>query len=157
MGSVIRMSVDRTNPTFTISTFKTYIPAMTKFVETDEGRGIFDEYKVIVNGKVFYSVWGDEWKHAFSLLLAHYLVLWAKRAATAAQDSSLQGIASLGNQDGLLTSWSVGEVSKSYSFDGIMINEGVDSAFYNLTSYGREYYALYRQLQTLSIGLVLPG
>ena len=141
--AVIATRVDRKNPSFNKQSYKIYMPQFGDFVDTVEGDKIFQAYKVIANGKVFKSVFGVEWDYAMSLVISHYLVIWASRASQKdkGMSSNLLGIAAMGNHKGILSSYSVGEVSKSYSYDGILINEK-GAEFWNRTEFGIEFYSL---------------
>lgn len=144
---VYKSNVRRTNPTYTKPTFLIYFPNFKQFLDTDQGSRIFDEYKPIANTKVLEGAWGVEWKYGMGLCIAHYLVIWARTAkADKSIGGSLSGVASMGNQDGLLTSWSVGEVSKSYDHSKTML-DGPDAAFWNQTPFGRTFYTLWKQHQ----------
>ena len=144
---VYKTNVRRTNPTFTKTTFLVFMPQFTNFLATTQGARVFDEFKPIVNQKVLEGAWGPEWKYGMSLALAHYMVIWARTAKIdKTVGSSLSGVASMGNQDGLLTSWSVGEICKSYDHSKTML-EGPDAAFWNQTPFGRTFYTLWKQHQ----------
>jgi hypothetical protein len=144
---VFKTNVRRNNPIFTKASFVLYFPNFTNFLATEQGGRIFDEYKPIANQKVLESAWGVEWKYGMSLVIAHYLVIWARTAKIdKALGTSLSGVASMGNQDGLLTSWTVGEISKSYDHSKTML-EGPDAAFWNQTPFGRTFYTLWKQHQ----------
>lgn len=144
---VYKTNVRRKNPTFTKTTFLVFMPQFTNFLATTQGARVFDEFKPIVNQKVLEAAWGPEWKYGMSLALSHYMVIWARTAKIdKTVSSSLSGVASMGNQDGLLTSWSVGEISKSYDHSKTML-EGPDAAFWNQTPFGRTFYTLWKQHQ----------
>lgn len=144
---VYKTNPRRTNPTFTKTSFLVFMPQFTNFLATTDGARVFDEFKPIVNQKVLEGAWGPEWKYGMSLALAHYIVIWARTAKIDKTiGSSLSGVASMGNQDGLLTSWSVGEVSKTYDHSKTML-EGPDAAFWNQTPFGRTFYTLWKQHQ----------
>lgn len=144
---VYKTNPRRTNPTFTKTSFLVFMPQFTNFLATTNGARVFDEFKPIVNQKVLEGAWGPEWKYGMSLALAHYIVIWARTAKIDKTiGSSLSGVASMGNQDGLLTSWTVGEVSKSYDHSKTML-EGPDAAFWNQTPFGRTFYTLWKQHQ----------
>ena len=145
--AVFKTNISKVNPIFTKTSFLLYMPSFEKFLATDQGARIFDEYKPIANQKVLEGAWGPEWKYGMSLCMAHYIVIWARTAKVDKTiGSSLSGVASMGNQDGLLTSWSVGEVSKSYDHSKTML-EGPDAAFWNQTPFGRTFYTLWKQHQ----------
>lgn len=144
---VYKTNPRRSNPTFTKTSFLVFMPQFTNFLATTQGARVFDEFKPIVNQKVLEGAWGPEWKYGMSLALAHYMVIWARTAKIdKTVGSSLSGVASMGNQDGLLTSWSVGEISKSYDHSKTML-EGPDAAFWNQTPFGRTFYTLWKQHQ----------
>ena len=144
---VYKTNPRRTNPIFTKTSFLVFMPQFTNFLATTDGARVFDEFKPIVNQKVLEGAWGPEWKYGMSLALAHYIVIWARTAKIDKTiGSSLSGVASMGNQDGLLTSWSVGEVSKTYDHSKTML-EGPDAAFWNQTPFGRTFYTLWKQHQ----------
>lgn len=156
LPKVIRPRVSRKNPIFTRNQFTTFIPAMREFMETEQGRDIFDAYKPIANSKVFKSMMGDEWYIAMALCIAHYISLWAQNASLAERGSgsTVAGVAALGQARGLLTSLSVGEVSKSYDFSHTMLDKGIDTLFWNQTEYGRQFFAIWAPKQPMSIGLI---
>lgn len=146
--AVFKTGVRRKNPTFTKPAFLIYFPTFEQFLATQQGSRIFDEYKSIANSKVFEAAWGPEWKYGMSLMIAHYLVIWARTAkADKSLGNTLSGIASMGGSDGVLTSWSVGEVSKSYDHSGTMLQDGSNSAFWNQTPFGRTFYPLWKEKQ----------
>ena len=155
---VFKVNARRNGPKdiFTKEEYLVHMPKMEKFVNDPKYQVVFETYKNMAWSKVFKSVWGDEWGYAMSLCIAHYLVLYSRRAGSnKGLGDSLAGVAMMGNNDGLLTSWSVGEVSKSYDYSSVMLNEGTDSAFWNLTGFGREYYSLWTQKQPITIGVVI--
>ena len=156
LPKVIRPRVSRKNPTFTRNQFVTFIPAMKEFIETEQGRDIFDAYKPIANSKVFKSMMGDEWYIAMSLCIAHYISLWAQNASLAERGAgaTVAGVASLGQARGLLTSLSVGEVSKSYDFSHTMLDKGIDTLFWKQTEYGLKFFAIWAPKQPIGIGLI---
>ena len=146
--AVFKTGVSRKNPQFTKASFLLYFPNFEGFLSKDKGMKIYEEFKAIANSKVFSSAWGVQWKQGMSLFIAHYIVIWARTAKTdKTLGSTLSGVASMGASEGMLTSWSVGEVSKSYDYSGTMLSEGADSAFWNQTSFGRTYYSLWKQVQ----------
>lgn len=153
---VIRPRPSRKNPVFTRHQFSLFIPAMEEFMNTDKGREVFDIYKPIANSKVFHSMMGDEWYIAMALCIAHYISLWAQNASLAERGAgmSLSAVAALGQPKGLITSFSVGDVSKSYDFNATMHQKDTDTIFWNQTEYGRQFYAIWAPKQPFSVGLV---
>lgn len=154
---VIKLTPNRNNPPFTIDDMKRYMPAFKRYLNTQSGQGNFEIYSEIANEKVFKSVWGAEWKLGMALCIAHYMVLAAQdaKADSTGAGGSLAGIASMGMGGGVLTSWSVGEVSKSYDFSKTMLEGTEDSAFWNLTKFGVRFYTLWVTKQPFSMGVVI--
>lgn len=152
---VIKPSVNRKNPEFSKEIFFVYMPAMQQFVETPQGTAVFNEYRKIANGRVFKMSWGDEWEEGMSLLIAHFITLWAQRASTmgSSMSKSIGGIAAMGAPKGVQTSISVGELSKSWDFGLTTLPTDKENAFYNKTEFGQDYYSRMIQKRSLSIAL----
>lgn len=155
--TIIKPSVNRKNPVYTSDLFFIYQPAMQAFVETTQGTAIFNEYVKIANSRCFSSVWGDEWNEAMSLLIAHFLALWAERAAmqNSSMSKTIAGIAGMGKPRGVQTSISAGELSKSYDFSLTTLPTDKENAFYNRTIFGQDYYARLMQKRSVSIAVVI--
>lgn len=81
------------------------------------------------------EVWGDDLDDGVMLYVAHNLVIAARNAAAAAAGN----ISGLGSASGPIASKGVGPVSVSYDTHAGTI-EG--AGFYNLTSYGVQFYQL---------------
>ena len=153
---VVKPSAKRTNPPFTKELFYVYMPAMKDFVDTAQGEAVFLEYLKIANGRCFKSVWGDEWPEAMSLLIAHFLTLWAERAAMSERSlgKTISGIAMMGKPQGVMTSISAGELSKSFDFGLTTLPTDKENAFYNKTLYGQDYYSRLMQKRSITIAVV---
>lgn len=153
---VLKPMVKRQNPTFTKNQFLLYIPAMKQFVETEQGDKIFQEYKSIANGKVYKSMMGDEWKLAMSLCIAHYIAVWANNASLAERGGggNITSISALGKLQGVITSQSVGEISKSYDFSLTTPEKTKDSIFWMQSEYGKQFYSIWSVKQPFSIAVV---
>lgn len=155
--TVIKPSVNRKNPVFTKETFYIYMPSMEQFVATTQGLAVFNEYNKIANTKCFHSMWGDEWEEGMSLLIAHYLALWAERASmtSTSMAQTVSGIAAMGRPQGVVTSLSAGELSKSFDFSLTTLPTEKDNAFYNKTKFGQDYYSRLVQKRGVSIAVVI--
>lgn len=153
---VIKPSMKRNNPPFTKDMFKVYMFSMGEFVDTPQGEAVFLEYVKIANGRCFKSVWGDEWPEAMSLLIAHFLTLWADRAAMADRSlaKTISGIAMMGRPQGVMTSLSAGELSKSFDFGLTTLPTDKENAFYNKTTFGQDYYARLMQKRSITMAVV---
>jgi len=156
-ATVIKPSVNRNNPEFSSEIFKIYMPAMADFIDTAQGLVVYTEYVKIANTKCFSSMWGDEWNEGMSLLIAHYLTLWAQRAAAASSSmaKTVSGIAAQGAPRGVVTSLSAGELNKSYDFSLTTLETQKDNAFYNKTVFGQDYYSRLVAKRSVSVALVI--
>ena len=153
---VIKPSVNRRNPTFTKEMFRVYMPGMSEFIDTTQGEAVYLEYVIIANSRCFSRMWGDEWAEAMSLLIAHFLTLWAERAATADRSlaKTVSGIAMMGRPQGVMTSLSAGELSKSFDFGLTTLPTDKENAFYNKTTFGQDYYARLMQKRSITMAVV---
>jgi hypothetical protein len=156
-ATVIKPSVRRTNPVFSKEIFYIYMPAMQAFVETEQGTLVYTEYVKIANSRCFKVMWGDEWNEGMSLLVAHFLTLWAERAAATntSMSKTVAGIAGMGRPRGVQTSISAGELSKSWDFSLTTLPTEKDNAFYNKTSFGQDYYSRLIQKRSITIAVVI--
>lgn len=154
--TVIKPSVNRKNPPYTKEMFYVYMPAMQQFVDTPQGEAVFEEYKKIANSRCFKTVWGDEWAEGMALLIAHFLTLWARRAQAMGTSlaKTVSGIAAMGNPQGVQTSVSAGELSKSWDFSLTTLPVDKENAFYNKTEFGQDYYARLMQKRSVTVAVV---
>lgn len=79
------------------------------------------------------SRWGDSWSFGVCLFAAHELAL-ARQARVASAAGGTPGTAV-----GVVSSKSVGPLSKSYDTS---ISKYADAGFWNLTTYGQQYWGL---------------
>lgn len=150
--AIIGISTDRTNPSFTISDFTFWMPQYKAFMATEEGSTYFSNLYEVVNNKIFYSIYGSDWKLAMSLAMAHYLTLIANQLGAPAGDS-LESIAGGGTIQGVLSSASIGDFSKSYDIDKTVIGDE-EAKWWNSTSYGAQLMALLKTKAVASIMVV---
>lgn len=149
--ALIGITLDRKNPEFTKADFTFWMPQYKKYIDTEDGQVAFDNLYSIADNKIFYSIYGTDWKLAMSLCIAHYLTLIARQMQAPAGDT-LQGIAG-GATQGVLQSMSVGEFSKSYDLNMTMVDEN-EAMFWNLTSFGAQLMALLKTKAVPSILVV---
>lgn len=152
---IFGVALDRKNPEFTIDDLKFWMPNLTPFLSTSAGQTAFDNLYEIANNKIFYSIWGTDWKYAMSLCIAHYLILIAKAAENGNVGDSLASVASLDTYAGMLGSMSVGSFSKSFDLAKTMIDSD-DAKWWNLTSPGAILMALYKTKAAPSVFVVTP-
>jgi len=153
--AIIGINIDKTNPVFTASDFTFWMPQYKRFIATDDGQTYFNNIYEIVNNKIFYSIFGSDWKLAMSYAIAHYLTLISNQLG-APSGSTLETIAGGGNFKGVLSSASVGGFSKSYDIDKTMLSEN-EALFWNQTSYGAALMALLKTKAVPSILVVTSG
>lgn len=157
--SIIGIQLDRDNPEFTKADFTFWMPQFKAYMSTEEGTTAFDNLYPIANDKIFYSIYGTDWKLAMSLCIAHYLTLIANQLGAPSGDT-LAGIAGGGTYKGVLESATIGDFSKSYRLDATLIEDD-EAKFWNQTSYGAELMALLKTKAIPSIMVVtshpIPG
>lgn len=157
--ALIGIQLDRTNPEFTSSDFTFWMPQYANYIATEEGTTAFNNLYEIANNKIFYSIYGTDWKYAMSLCIAHYLTLIANQLG-APSGSTLQTIAGGGTYKGVLSRASVGSFSKDYDLGKTMVEEN-EALFWNQTSFGAQLMALLKTKAVPSILVVtsnpIPG
>ena len=149
---VYGVELNRCNPEFTIDDFTMFMPQFKKFMTTDEGLRYFNNLYPMANNKIFYSIFGTDWKYAMSLCIAHYLYLISKNAQASAGDT-LESISTGQSITGVLTGVSVGGFSKSYDFQYTLLNNK-ESTFWNQSNFGSQLMALYATKYVPSIFVV---
>lgn len=150
--SIIGITLDRKNPEFTSSDFTFWMPQYKNYITTQDGTTAFNNLYEIANNKIFYSIYGTDWKLAMSLCIAHYLTLISNQLQAPSGDT-LQTIAGGGNYKGVLASATIGAFSKSYDLSKTMVDEN-ESLFWNQTSFGAELMALLKTKAVPSILVV---
>ena len=114
--ALIGIQIDKNNPEYSIQDFKFWMPQYSKYASTDEGLAAFNNLYPIANSKIFYSIYGVDWKYAMSLCIAHYLQLIANQLGAPSGDT-LEEIAGGGTIKGVLSSASIGSFSKTYDLN----------------------------------------
>lgn len=140
--AIIGINTNKKNPLFRISDFLLWMPQYKNFLNTLDGLKYFNSLFEIADNKIFYSIFGTDWRLAMSYCIAHYLTLISNQLG-APSGSSLETIAGGGNFKGVLSSASIGDFSKSYDIDKTMLSSD-EALFWNQTSYGASLMALYK-------------
>ena len=153
--AIIGITVDRQNPEYTITDFTFWMPQFKNFMNTEEGQTYFNNLYPIANNKIFYSIFGTDWKLAMSYAIAHYATLIAQQQQTPSGDS-LSQIAGGGATKGVIASATIGGFSKSYDLTKTMLDTP-DALFWNQTSYGSSLMALLKTKAVPSIFVVTSG
>lgn len=149
--ALIGIQLNRKNPEFTSADFTFWMPQYKNYIATEDGRVAYNNLFEIANNKIFYSIYGTDWKLAMSLCIAHYLTLIANQVQ-APSGNTLAGIAG-GATHGVLASATIGSFSKSYDLSKTMVDED-EALFWNQTSYGAELMALLKTKAVPSILVV---
>ena len=147
---------NKENPEYTKADFLFWMPQFTNLENLDT---LFDNLYPMANSKVFYTIFGTDWKLAMSLCIAHYATLIGNNTQLP-QGSSLASIAGGGTTKGVLASATIGGFSKTYDLDRSMINSQ-EAIWWNSTSYGAQLMALLKTKALPSIFVVtsnpVPG
>lgn len=149
--ALIGIQLNRKNPEFTSADFTFWMPQYKNYIATEDGQVAYNNLFEIANNKIFYSIYGTDWKLAMSLCIAHYLTLIANQVQ-APSGNTLAGIAG-GATHGVLASATIGSFSKSYDLSKTMVDED-EALFWNQTSYGAELMALLKTKAVPSILVV---
>lgn len=153
--ALVGITLDRQNPKYTYKDFLFWCPQFTNYIETEQGQTAFDNLYEIANAKVFYSIYGSDWRLAMSYCIAHYLTIIGNQLTTPA-GSTLESIAGGGVVKGILQSASVGGFSKSYNFQNTLVAEE-EALWWNQTSYGAALMALLKTKAVPSIMVITSG
>lgn len=154
--AIIGITTNKKNPTYTIDDFKFWMP---QFKNVEDLNTLFENLYPIANNKIFYSIYGTDWKLAMSLCIAHYATILSNNVQLPSPNS-LAGIAGGGTTKGVLQSATIGGFSKTYDLDRSMIS-GEEYIWWNSTSYGAQLMALLKTKGVPSILVVtsnpVPG
>lgn len=154
--AIIGINLDRENPEYTKADLLFWMPQFTNLEGID---ALFSNLYPIANEKIFYSIFGTDWKLAMSLCIAHYATLISNNTQLP-QASTLATIAGGGATKGVLQSATIGSFSKTYDLDRSLVS-GQESIWWNSTSYGAQLMALLKTKAVPSILVVtsnpIPG
>ncbi len=150
--AIVGITLDRKNPAFTASDFTFWMPQFKEYIATADGQFAFEKIYRLANDRVFYSIFGADWELAISYVIAHYLTLIGLQQQ-APSGPTLGQIAGGGVTRGVLSSANIGEFSKSYDLEKTMLTQQ-DAMFWNQTSYGAAFMALYKTKSVPSILVV---
>lgn len=152
---IFGIALDRHNPPFTKADLLVFVPKLKPFLDTEAGQVAFDTLYEMANNKIFYSIWGTDWKYAMSLCIQHYLTLIAKNGQNGNVGDDLSSVATLDTYPGMLASMTVGSFTKSFDLSKTMIDSD-DAKWWNLTSAGAQLMALFKTKASPSIFVVTP-
>lgn len=99
---------------------------------------VVDFYIALANSSLSYDQWGDQWKFGMILYVSHFLALWIQATNGLDKDSPANKILQNSYAVGLVSSKSVGSLSKSYDYSSI--NDDLKGwAEWKTTVYGRQF------------------
>lgn len=153
--AIIGIQLDRNNPEFTVDDFIFWMPQFSNFINTEEGTIRFEKIYKIVNQKIFKSIFGSDWELAMCYGIAHYLTLIAMQMNTPT-GNTLDSIATGGVVQGVLTSATIGNFSKTFDTNLTLLSADEDK-FWNQTSYGSKLMSLLKTKAIPSIMVVTSG
>lgn len=132
--AVLGTFINDDNPEFTLQDFLFWMP---QFANIENISTIFNNLYPIANKKIFYSIFGTDWKYAMSLCIAHYsFIIGQQQSRVAPGATTLAAIAGGSSASGgIMTSASIGGFNKTYDLDRSMIS-GDDKIWWNQSSYG---------------------
>lgn len=123
------------NPDYTVADFRARYPQFAKV--SDE---LIQDYISLCNSMLSYEMYGDSWKMAMALAIAHYLTMDLMTREDSADPSVQSIVAKAKGAIGMLTSKSVGDVSASYSTE--YLQSLTSWGTWNLTIYGQQFATL---------------
>lgn len=153
--AIVGIVLDKKNPEYTQDDFVFWMPNFRNYINTADGQTMFNNLYPIANKKIFYSIFGTDWKYAMSLCIAHYSYLIGQRAIGTPGDT-LDQVYGGGIPKGILQSASVGSFSKAYDLTYTALNSE-EMLFWNQSKYGMELMALYKTKAVPSIFVVTSG
>lgn len=153
--AIVGIGINKKNPEYTQQDFIFWMPQFRNYINTAEGQTMFENLYPIANNKIFYSIFGTDWKLAMSLCIAHYAYLIGQRMVGTPGDT-LDQVYGGGIPKGLMTSASVGGFNKTYDLTYTTFNSE-EALFWNKSSYGMDLMALYKTKAVPSIFVVTSG
>lgn len=108
--------------------------------------GMLNTFLAMCNDIVSPDRWGETWRFAAGLFVAHYSTLYLKTIQTAPEGSSNMASASAAGQIyGVVSSASLGDASVTYDTSA-STNLTTNWGQWNLTAYGQQYASLAKMM-----------
>ena len=120
-------------PVVSIDTVTTYIPRLRDYLKDRQHKKIYALAEKQMKQKLNYGYWLDEYEHAFSLAVAHFICITDPVFAQAASNDSTAG--------GVQSSRNIGGISYQYD-TGKTMSDNPAYHYWNQTGYGRQLVAL---------------
>ena len=111
---------------------------------------VLEQFVASANASVLPSRWGEMWRYAAGLYVAHFSTLYLQ---TYADGSTPQAAATAGQQSGLVASATMGDTSVSY--DNGAATAGTERwGAWNLTKYGNQLISMARTIGMAGIYVI---
>lgn len=131
--AILGTFVDKKNPEYTLNDFLFWLP---QFRNIEGLQTLFDNLYPIANNKIFFSIFGTDWKYAMSLCIAHYAWIIGQNEVVQPATSLADIAGGSPTTGGILSSATIGGFNKSYDLDRSMIS-GNDKIWWNQSAYGK--------------------
>ncbi len=141
-----------TNPEFNDTLFLMFFPNFKSYLTKEVNKDKYNYFKSLANKRIAKNRFGTDWELGMSLCIAFYLGLVVEQENKGSQ--SLSKLADGLQPIGRVESYSVGSLSKSMTFDSVMLNDE-NALFWNQNDYGRRLYALAKTKGTLSMAVAI--
>lgn len=125
------------NPSYEVSDFRARFPQFSNSVVADE---IVSSYITLCNSMLSYDLYGEQWKYAMGLAIAHFITMDLMTQDTSVNPTVSSIVAKAKGAIGLLTSKSAGDVSASYSTE--YLSSLSSWGTWNLTIFGQQFASL---------------
>ena len=140
------------NPEFKDVIFNMFCPEFKGYLSKPDNRAKYEYFKELANKRVRKSAFGTDWEMAMSYCIAFYLTEIIKSENE--NSPSLSKLADNSNPKGRLDSYTVGSLSKNYSFDSIMLTTE-EALFWNQNKWGVKLFACAKTHGTLSMAVAI--
>jgi hypothetical protein len=141
-----------TNPEFKDALFLMFFPNFKSYLSREVNKDKYNYFKSLANQRIFKSRFGTDWELGMSLCIAFYLGLVVEQENKGSQ--SLSKLADNLQPVGRVDSYSVGSLSKSMSFESVML-VSEEAMFWNQNDYGRRLFALAKTKGTLTMAVAI--
>lgn len=140
------------NPPFDDCLFLMFFPNFKSYLNKEVNKEKYNYFKRLANERIAKNRFGVDWEYAMSLCIAFYMGLVIEQENKGTQ--SLGRLAEGMQPKGRVESYSVGNLSKSMNFDGVLLNSE-EAMFWNQNEYGIKLYALAKNKGTLSMAVAI--
>lgn len=139
--------VDGTTGAYTVAMFYEDFPQFKKEGTESEGfipTSLLNQFIVLCNHTVTEDRWGEMWRFAAGLFVAHYITAYLRQSrGNVSGSKSAAQVADSGALLGIVSSATLGDASVSY--DTSNVTQATQNwGQFNLTSYGQQYASLAR-------------